>query len=91
MFGNLVLHYTVERIQIGNRFADVPQGIFVIRGENVALLGEVGEDEGERHPAVDLIATLAAKEKKKEEISKLKIQAYLKYGMIYTPEDLYTF
>lgn len=38
---NLVLHQTVERIHVGKKFGDIPRGIFVVRGENVVLLGEV--------------------------------------------------
>lgn len=38
---NLVLHRTVERIHVGKQYGDIPRGIFVIRGENVILLGEV--------------------------------------------------
>ena len=38
---NLVLHRTVERIHVGKKFGDIPRGIFIIRGENVVLLGEV--------------------------------------------------
>jgi len=38
---NLVLHRTIERIHVGKKYGDIPRGIFVIRGENVVLLGEV--------------------------------------------------
>lgn len=38
---NLVFQDTVERTFVGNRFTDVPKGIYVIRGENVVMLGEV--------------------------------------------------
>jgi len=38
---NLVLHRTIERIHVGRQFGDIPRGIFLIRGENVVLLGEV--------------------------------------------------
>jgi U6 snRNA-associated Sm-like protein LSm1 len=41
MAANLVLMDTVERIQAGNVYADVPRGLFLIRGENVVLLGEI--------------------------------------------------
>jgi len=41
---NLVLHRTIERIHVGKRYGDIPRGIFVIRGENVVLLGEVVSD-----------------------------------------------
>ncbi|XP_059541395.1 U6 snRNA-associated Sm-like protein LSm1 isoform X5 [Myotis daubentonii] len=40
-FANLVLHQTVERIHVGKKYGDIPRGIFVVRGENVVLLGEI--------------------------------------------------
>lgn len=40
-FANLVLHKTIERIHVGNQYGDIPRGIFIIRGENVVLMGEV--------------------------------------------------
>lgn len=38
---NLVLQDTIERVYAGKLYADVPRGIFLVRGENVLLLGEV--------------------------------------------------
>ena len=38
---NLVLQDTIERIFIEDIYADVPRGIFLVRGENVLLLGEI--------------------------------------------------
>jgi small nuclear ribonucleoprotein (snRNP)-like protein len=38
---NLVLQGTVERLYAGNLYADIPRGIFLVRGENVLLLGEI--------------------------------------------------
>jgi U6 snRNA-associated Sm-like protein LSm1 len=38
------LQKTVERIWVGNKFAEKPLGVFLIRGENVVLVGEVDED-----------------------------------------------
>jgi len=38
---NLVLEDTVERIYHGNAFAEHWHGLFLIRGENVVLLGEI--------------------------------------------------
>lgn len=40
-YANLTLDNTVERLTIDNMYADVGIGIFVIRGENVMMLGEV--------------------------------------------------
>lgn len=38
---NLVLQDTVERIYSGNFYAEDPVGLFLVRGENVLLLGEI--------------------------------------------------
>lgn len=40
-FANLVLHQTIERIHVGNEYGDIPRGVFIVRGENVVLLGEI--------------------------------------------------
>jgi U6 snRNA-associated Sm-like protein LSm1 len=41
-YANLVLENTFERFILDDTYCDEPLGIFIIRGENVALLGEVG-------------------------------------------------
>jgi len=38
---NLVLQDAIERIFVGNIYGDIYAGIYVIRGENVVLLGEI--------------------------------------------------
>ena len=38
---NLVIHKTIERIHVGKQYGDIPRGVFVVRGENVMLLGEI--------------------------------------------------
>ncbi|CAL5869760.1 uncharacterized protein PFLUO_LOCUS3990 [Penicillium psychrofluorescens] len=50
-FANLVLQETIERIYAGNLYADVPRGIFLVRGENVLLLGEVDLDREDDVPS----------------------------------------
>ena len=40
-FANIVLEGAIERVIVGKRFADVPLGLYVIRGENVVLLGQI--------------------------------------------------
>ncbi|KAI0051690.1 Sm-like ribonucleoprotein [Auriscalpium vulgare] len=49
-FANLVLEDTVERIYSGNAFAEKWCGLFLIRGENVVLLGEVDLDQEDDIP-----------------------------------------
>ena len=40
-FANIVLEHAEERVIVGKRFADVPLGLYVLRGENVVLLGQI--------------------------------------------------
>ncbi|KAJ5780224.1 hypothetical protein N7457_005384 [Penicillium paradoxum] len=49
-FANLVFQDTVERIYAGQMYADVSRGIFIVRGENVLLLGEVDLDREDDIP-----------------------------------------
>lgn len=38
---NLVLQDTIERIFAKDVYADIQRGIFIVRGENVVMLGEI--------------------------------------------------
>lgn len=38
---NLVLQSTIERLYVGDAYCDIPRGVFIVRGENVLLLGEI--------------------------------------------------
>ncbi|KAL1966071.1 hypothetical protein VTN77DRAFT_4819 [Rasamsonia byssochlamydoides] len=49
-FANLVLQDTVERLYAGNLYADVPRGLYLVRGENVLLLGEIDLDKEDDIP-----------------------------------------
>ena len=40
-FANLVLESAVELITVGNQYAEIALGLYVVRGENVVLLGEI--------------------------------------------------
>jgi len=55
-FANVVIEHAFERVIVGKKFADVPLGLYVIRGENVVLLGQIVSSQaqtptpGERAP-----------------------------------------
>lgn len=38
---NVVLQGACERVIVGELYCDVPLGLYVIRGENVVLIGEL--------------------------------------------------
>lgn len=42
-FANIVLESAVERIIVGSAYSDIPLGLYIVRGENVVLMGEVDE------------------------------------------------
>ncbi|CCJ28830.1 unnamed protein product [Pneumocystis jirovecii] len=44
-YANLVLQGTVERIYVDQVYGDIPRGVFIIRGENVVLVGEIDLDK----------------------------------------------
>lgn len=43
-FANLVLQDTIERIFIDDKYGDIEKGVYLVRGENVVLLGEVDDE-----------------------------------------------
>ena len=43
-FANLLLQDTIERIHVGKQYGDIPRGIFLIRGENMLLCGEIDSE-----------------------------------------------
>lgn len=90
---NLVLHRTIERIHVGDRYGDIPRGIFLIRGENVVLCGEVSESER----ALDLLTKVDVEEIlelqhkeliSKQEKEKLKMKAMQETGLTLNLEGL---
>ncbi|CAG9835730.1 unnamed protein product [Diabrotica balteata] len=85
-FANLVLHQTIERIHVGNEYGDIPRGVFIVRGENVVLLGEIDADkEGElplTEVSVDDILDAQRKEQElKQEKQKLLSKALKERGL----------
>ncbi|XP_020093247.1 sm-like protein LSM1B isoform X1 [Ananas comosus] len=43
-FANAVLEGACERVIVGDLYSDIPLGLYVIRGENVVLIGELDLD-----------------------------------------------
>ncbi|BFZ53095.1 hypothetical protein PYCC9005_000118 [Savitreella phatthalungensis] len=49
-FGNLVLQDSYERIYVDDCYADIPKGLFLIRGENLVMMGEIDLDDEDDIP-----------------------------------------
>ncbi|NXR13385.1 LSM1 protein, partial [Semnornis frantzii] len=85
-FANLVLHQTVERIHVGKKYGDIPRGIFVVRGENVVLLGEIDLEKESDTPLQqvsieEILEEQRVEQQAKQESEKLKMQALKERGL----------
>jgi U6 snRNA-associated Sm-like protein LSm1 len=49
-FANVVLEQAIERIMVGELYCDLPLGLYIIRGENVVLIGELDLEKEELPP-----------------------------------------
>ncbi|KAF6199301.1 hypothetical protein GE061_007327 [Apolygus lucorum] len=90
-FANLVLHKTIERIHVGKEYGDIPRGIFVIRGENVVLLGEVNQEKEMNLPLKkvskeDILIAQRREQELKQEQDKLQAKALRERGLNYIPD-----
>ena len=68
-YGSIVLSNSKERLVAQNKFADVDMGLYMIRGENIMLLGEVDESRDAANPFLtrveaEEVEDLLAEEKK---------------------------
>ncbi|CAH1258698.1 U6 snRNA-associated Sm-like protein LSm1 [Branchiostoma lanceolatum] len=92
-FANLVLHKTIERIHVGKQYGDIPRGIFVVRGENVVLLGEIDLDNENKLPlqqvSIDEILEAQRTEQlAKQEEEKAKVKAMRERGLQPQPSGM---
>ena len=78
-FSNVVLEHALERIIVGRCFADVPLGLYVVRGENIVLLGQV-DDAKEQYTTEELLTRVEVEdilEAKKEEEEQKRLKAQI--------------
>lgn len=90
-FGNIVLHRTIERIHVDKEYGDIPRGIFIVRGENVVLLGEIDREKEENLPltevSVDDILDVQRREQElKQDQKRLMNKALKERGLSYIPD-----
>uniref|UniRef100_A0A0V0G929 U6 snRNA-associated Sm-like protein LSm1 n=1 Tax=Triatoma dimidiata TaxID=72491 RepID=A0A0V0G929_TRIDM len=90
-FANLVLHKTIERIHVGKEYGDIPRGVFVVRGENVVLLGEVALEKEMNLPLKkvsinDILEAQRREQESKQEQEKLMAKALRERGLNYIPD-----
>ncbi|XP_041980372.1 U6 snRNA-associated Sm-like protein LSm1 [Aricia agestis] len=76
-FANLVLHKTIERIHVGQEYGDIPRGIFIVRGENVVLLGEIDKDKEDNLPLTEVSVDDILDAQRREQDAKIEQQKLL--------------
>ncbi|KAK5650334.1 hypothetical protein RI129_001363 [Pyrocoelia pectoralis] len=85
-FANLVLHKTIERIHVGKEFGDIPRGVFIVRGENVVLLGEIDAQKEANLPlrqvtVDDILDAQRREQESKQDQQKLLTKALKERGL----------
>ncbi|KAL6434927.1 u6 snrna-associated sm-like protein lsm1-like protein [Lasius niger] len=90
-FANIVLQSTIERIHVGQEYGDIPRGIFIVRGENVVLLGEIDIEKEKVLPlkkvTVDEILDAQRREQESKQEQKKRMNKALKErGFSYIPD-----
>ncbi|XP_057968166.1 sm-like protein LSM1B isoform X1 [Malania oleifera] len=66
-FANVVLEGACERVIVGDLYCDIPLGLYVIRGENVVLIGELDLEKEELPPNMTRASTEDIKKAQKAE------------------------
>ncbi|KAI6240538.1 Like-Sm ribonucleoprotein and Adenylate kinase domain containing protein [Aphelenchoides fujianensis] len=92
-FANLVLQNTLERIYVDKCYGDIPRGIFMIRGENVVLAGELGDENPPQLKKVSLQEILrmqADKHEQQEKRAAARKRMMSGRGRVNTKADIFT-
>lgn len=84
--GNLVMHNTIERIHVGKKYGDIPLGVFIIRGENVVLIGDLDPEKEEAQDfeyveAQEIIALQRIDRENKQKIEEARSKALKERGL----------
>ncbi|CAI8589738.1 unnamed protein product [Vicia faba] len=66
-FANVVLEGACERVIVGDLYCDVPLGLYVIRGENVVLIGELDLGKEELPPHMTCVSETDIRKAQKAE------------------------
>ena len=82
-----MLQDTIERLFVQNLYADIERGLFLVRGENVLLLGEIDLDKDdyipepfELAPVERVFALKKAEDQERSKTEKTKHKKLAAYG-----------
>ncbi|KAM7513070.1 hypothetical protein LguiB_011945 [Lonicera macranthoides] len=86
-YANVVLQDTCERAIVGDLYCDIPLGLYVIRGENVVLLGELELDTEELPPNMTRVSAAEIKRAQKTEKDALDLKSSMRKRMGFLDMD----
>ncbi len=79
-FANMVVEEAVERIIVGTVYNDLPLGIYLIRGENLVLMGQI-DAEREAPPGLTRVDERAIREALRAEQEEARLRGTMRARM----------
>ncbi|XP_075098604.1 sm-like protein LSM1B isoform X2 [Nicotiana tabacum] len=86
-FDQYVLEGTSERVMVGNLYCDIPLGLYVIRRENVVLIGERESAEEELSPHMTCVSAAEIKRAQKAEKDAAELKGSMRKRMEFLDFD----
>lgn len=77
-FANVVLEAAVERVVVGTQFCDLPLGLYIVRGENVVLLGTLDPAVKEMPPHMREVSPAEIRKAQKEEKEAMELKGSMR-------------
>ncbi|XP_075480401.1 sm-like protein LSM1B isoform X2 [Primulina tabacum] len=84
---NAVLEGACERVIVGDLYCDIPLGLYVIRGENVVLIGELDLDKEELPSHMTCVSPAEIRRAKKAERESSELKGMMKQRMDFLDMD----
>ncbi|KAI7735805.1 hypothetical protein M8C21_000567 [Ambrosia artemisiifolia] len=86
-FANAVIEGACERVIVGDLYCDIPLGLYVIRGENVVLIGELEMEKEELPPHMTRVSEVEIKRAQKVEREATDLKGTMRRRMEFLDMD----
>ncbi|KAL0463785.1 UNVERIFIED_CONTAM: Sm-like protein LSM1B [Sesamum latifolium] len=84
---NAVIEGACERVIVGDLYCDIPLGLYIIRGENVVLIGELDLDREELPPHMTRVSVPEIRRAQKAEREASELKGTMKKRMDFLDMD----
>ncbi|CAO2824694.1 sm-like protein LSM1B [Amaranthus tricolor] len=86
-FANAVLEGSCERVIVGDLYCDIPLGLYVIRGENVVLIGELDSEKEDLPPHMSRVSVSEIRKAQKAEREASDLKGLIRKRMEFLDMD----